>query len=96
MEEFGKPWAEEKISTLKHNRKVIWEAIHDLCQLEKMSEGAIYFWATFPNFLHQEHVTMEKEFQVIEWLIRKVIIIIDAYTVLKCLTNVFFRYIRIY
>nr|CAG4712050.1 unnamed protein product [Naegleria fowleri] len=71
MEEFGKPWAEEKISTLKHNRKVIWEAIHDLCQLEKMSEGAIYFWATFPNFLHQEHVTMEKEFQVIEWLIRK-------------------------
>ncbi|KAG2383437.1 hypothetical protein C9374_004108 [Naegleria lovaniensis] len=71
MEDFGKPWAEEKISTLKHNRKAIWEAIHDLCQLEKMPEGAIYYWATFPNFLNQEHVTMEKEFQVIEWLIRK-------------------------
>jgi aspartate/methionine/tyrosine aminotransferase len=68
----NKLFTTERIATLVKNRELIWDALSILPHQVK-TNGAIYFWCRFPNFIHvrPEDVTTEQEWKVVEWLIRK-------------------------
>jgi len=66
----GKPYAMSQINTLIKNREYVWEVMKHYPNTVK-TFGAMYLFAQFPNFVGRGNVTVEEEWKVIQWLVRK-------------------------
>jgi aspartate/methionine/tyrosine aminotransferase len=66
----GKQWAMKQINTLVQNREYLWEALSPY-PTSVRTTGAMYYFAQFPCFANRKDVTIDEEWQVIQWLIKK-------------------------